>query len=321
MEETAVNLQTHEANSQSRYESLKSHIHELKKDEIMTHGVNDEINIHNHGADGGGMGGLGGLAALASMGRNHGHGLGSGLGAGLLGGVVGGLLFGNGRNGGLLGGGNDGGGGQAASDFITLQTLGQIKEGVATSANETQAVVNANGANSVQSTLQQTIALQQTLGSLAQSVSMAFSNTNDRIANVNQNVSEQGCATRAAITAAVDVITGQAQAFETARNQEKINALNAEVIELRNESRRNADNADLRMTITNNNTAIAAQQQGQLQAQQQQQFATIAQLPSILGGLVQELQIARATNSNVIVGNTGATTTGAMNANPTNVRA
>ena len=49
----------------------------------------------------------------------------------------------------------------------------------------------------------------------------------------------------------------QAQAFETAHNVEKINALSAEVIELRNEGRRSADNSDLKLQITNINTATA----------------------------------------------------------------
>lgn len=76
----------------------------------------------------------------------------------------------------------------------------------------------------------------------------------------------------------------------------------------RSERNRDADRHGVEITMNNN--------QNQLQFQQQSQ---------VLNGLAHLLsdvaQVARATNSNVIVGNTGATTTGTQTANPTNVRA
>lgn len=57
------------------------------------------------------------------------------------------------------------------------------------------------------------------------------------------------------------------------------------------------------------------------QNQNQMQFQQQAQVLSGLAHLLADVnQVARATNSNVIVGNTGATTTGTQTANPTNVR-
>lgn len=54
----------------------------------------------------------------------------------------------------------------------------------------------------------------------------------------------------------------------------------------------------------------------QAQAQQQQQAILLGNIWERLNGM----QNAIATNSNLIVGNTGATTTGAQTANPVNVR-
>jgi hypothetical protein len=54
--------------------------------------------------------------------------------------------------------------------------------------------------------------------------------------------------------------------------------------------------------------------------QQQQQQQQQVQLGAILGRLEGLVQVAHATNQNVIAGNTGAVQTGAQTANPTNVR-
>lgn len=59
------------------------------------------------------------------------------------------------------------------------------------------------------------------------------------------------------------------------------------------------------------------QMQLQAQAQQQQLVATVNGLCHLVGNL----QSAVATNSNMIIGNTGATTTGAQTSSPVNVRA
>lgn len=85
--------------------------------------------------------------------------------------------------------------------------------------------------------------------------------------------------------------------------------LSNELAELRNERNRERDRNGIEINMLNN------QQQAQLQYQEQRQrMDAITSHLFGIGG-----QIARATNSNVIVGNTGATTTGTQTANPTNV--
>jgi hypothetical protein len=68
------------------------------------------------------------------------------------------------------------------------------------------------------------------------------------------------------------------------------------------------------LTVTQ--TVNQAQAQQQQQQQQQQILFALGQILPVLGNL----QNAVATNSNLIVGNTGATTTGAQTANPVNVK-
>lgn len=111
-------------------------------------------------------------------------------------------------------------------------------------------------------------------------------------------IRDDGNATRALITE--NVIQGL-------RDDKVI--LSNELAELRNERNRDRDRHGLEINMINN------QNQNQLQQQQQQQQLNL--ISSHLFGLGN--QIARATNSNVIVGNTGASTTGTQTANPTNV--
>jgi hypothetical protein len=169
-------LNKHEQHSQQRFEALQKAIHDLATShtgakQMDGHGVHDKVEIHNTGSEGGsGMGSLGGLAALAALGRGH-DGMHGGLGGftgGILGGGLGGLvagvlprLFGRGEWGG------EGGREPELERYIALSKLGDIQCAIATSANEMQAVVNQNGNNNVQTTLQQTIALQQALAGLA----------------------------------------------------------------------------------------------------------------------------------------------------------
>jgi hypothetical protein len=80
------------------------------------------------------------------------------------------------------------------------------------------------------------------------------------------------------------------------------------------ELRRQNDAISSRIEI--NNSAVAAQTQGQQQAQFQQLFATVNALVPAVQGI---LQVAHATNQNVIAGNSGPVLTGPQTANPTNV--
>ncbi len=337
--DVSIDLPTHEAHSEARAEKVISAVKEMKG-KIMSHEPEVSVkNIFEPGHGGGDSAGGGNIwaAVLPALmaergGRGH-DGLG-GLGSGFVGGVLGGLLFN--RRGGAFGDGEVSGGGvgpaQAASDFITLQTLGNIQRDIATSANETQAVVNAVGNNVTQGTLQQTIALNNSLGSLALGTQQGFAATKDAvqntaailgtaICNLNQNVSAQGCQTREAVSNDGDKTRAMLFARFQLEDSTRINELNARVIELQSEHRRHADAADLRLQITNTNTAVAAQAQGQQQQQQQFMVNQVAALVPLVHSLINESQVARATNANLIFGNTGATTTGAQTNTPTNVRA
>jgi hypothetical protein len=134
------------------------------------------------------------------------------------------------------------------------------------------------------------------------------------LCGVNTNVSAQGCMTREAVMNDGEktraLITSQ---YET-NLQRQLGV--AEVALL--EGNRRRDHEQLVAQITNTNTAVAAQAQGQQQQQQQQLVSTVNSLFPLLQGV---LQVAHATNSNVIAGNTGAVVTGPQTASPTNVNA
>ncbi len=117
-------------------------------------------------------------------------------------------------------------------------------------------------------------------------------------ATVINTIRDDGNATRALITSNV---------IQDLRDDKVI--LSNELAELRNERNRDRDRNGIEINMLQN------QQQAQLQFQEQRQ--RMDGINNFLCGI--GAQIARATNSNVIVGNTGATTTGTQTANPTNV--
>jgi len=87
------------------------------------------------------------------------------------------------------------------------------------------------------------------------------------------------------------------------------------VAELRNTEERHRHDRE-RDRISIETTVNQNQMQSQLQQQQQQN-----RLDQLLGLVLDNTQIARATNQQLIIGNTGAVAGGPQNANPTNVRA
>jgi hypothetical protein len=333
-------LQHHEHRSEERYHHLKKCIEECCEDvekgmkehhsEQGGHmGRAEEIHVHNVGAHDGGMGGGGlGLAALAAMsnkgvgndmaplalaslmhrsgndGRGYdgyGHGAGwagaGGLAGAALGFVAGALVNGR-RGGGLFGGDGDGNGGaetriedQIANTAI-LDKLGTLQGSVPLATAQLENVL-----------LEQTIAVNNQFQTLGLGLCQSFANVNQNIAAVNQNVSEQGCQTRAAVAASTTLILDKINANTIAQ-------LQAELAEARHSHRQSEG------TITLTNTVTQVQAQAQQQQQQQQ-------ILSVLNGFAFRLnsieQVAHATNQNIIAGNTGAVTTAAQTASPTNV--
>lgn len=247
------------------------------------------------------------LAGRADGYRGYGHDgfLSGGFGAGLVGGLLGGVLFG-GRRGGIFGNDGDGNGNaetRLQSNADTLAILGAINtaKDATTSGFGTTALALSQGFAGTKDAVQASTYLLSTA-----------------ISNVNQNVSEQGCATRTAIQNDGDKTRTLLVARFQQEDATKIAAQAAEIIELKNEGRRNAEHAELKLQITNTNTAVAAQQQGQQQFQIQD---IQRQLGFLASGLNTVLQVAHATNTNVIAGNSGAVVTGPQTANPTNVNA
>lgn len=283
---------------------------------------------------------LGGMAAFGGYGLGGaGAGAGAGLGAGLLGGVLGGALL---NRGGLFGGG----GGEGCVTPMQLQTatgsiidagqntaLQQSLQGIATSipvaegqvqlalaqatgqlsnqintnlVSNTQGFANTNAAiasatagiiavgETVKDTVNATSAATQL--AIANSVAQGLQNTNFIVTSVR----DDGDKTRALIVA---------QNEATLRNE--ITALQIRLAETQNESRARGTEVNVTQTVNQN------QMQMQQQQQQQQQLLLLNTLCNHIVGL----QNAVATNSNMIIGNTGAVGTGPQTANPVNVRA
>lgn len=248
---------------------------------------------------GGGMGGAG-------------LGLGAGLGGGLLGGILAGALFGN--RGGLFGGNGEGSaavGLQSSIDTNTiLQSLGDIKASVPLAESQVQLALAGQAASLTNQINSSSMALLLGQGDIRANLSLQTQNLTEQIAAVgnqadrnlfqlSQTIVADGAQTRALI-----------QSIDKQNDSRLITAQANEIIELRAEQNRSSDRHGIEINMINN------QNQNQMQFQQQAQV-----LNTLANALVEVGQIARATNSNVIVGNTGASTTGAQTASPTNVRA
>lgn len=324
MDTEDITLPQHETASQARADHLGAKIDSLKEKKM-----GQPVNVFTTPTDGGGSALP--LAAMA-MGSHGGMGgAGAGLGAGLVGGLLGGLLFG-GRGFGTVGGvaAVDGVASCGARrdcltpDMAATQTMGLATAigGVNASVmaladkqamSDMQLMNSINGGFAMQNaaTLQQTIML----------VQQANANqllTMQELCGINQNVSAQGCQTREAIVADGNVTRGLLSARFQLEDATEINKLNAKVIELQNEGRTRELGSRIDITNTNTATATAEQRQAQLQFQFQDINNKIARLCEAVTIVHQE---ARATNSNVIAGNTGAVTTAAQTAtaSPTSV--
>lgn len=330
-----MDLVDHEMASERRYRDLRSHIHEIK-DEVLKE--EEEIKMSTQplnifeGGSGGGMG--------AAMG--------GGLGAGLLGGVLGGALLGGNR--GLLGNGVGVGAVEgvvtpmqlqtatgsiidAGQNTAVLQGIGDIKAAVPLAEAQAQLAIAQSQAAITQSIGQTENAILLGQNSINKAVTDAIAASLASQNNINLNVSAQGAATRESVAA-----FGQANLVATKDSQyaianairddgDKTRALiiNQDMATLQRQlavaesallDERSAGRSRLNEV---NITQTVNQNQAQLQAQQQQQQQLL--LLNSLCNTVAGLQNAVATNSNLIVGNTGAVATGPQTANPVNVRA
>lgn len=237
------------------------------------------------GGDGFGGGGLGALLAVALLG---------GRGFGGFGGFGGGVVDGGCKREACLDG-TDG--------MAIMGAIGGVKDTVGMSTMNITTQLSEGFAAGTTNTLQLGIMLgNQAATNQAMTVAA--------IGNVNQNVSDQGCATRTAIMA-----DGTAtRLLITQLNTDNLNRL----LTVADLDRRDECNRSRSREVEVNVTQNVNQQQVQLQQQQQQQ-AIVSTLGFLCNEIAQVKQVARATNENVIVGNTGAVATGPQTANPTNV--
>jgi hypothetical protein len=330
-EDLAERLSHHESASQKRYETLHHAIKESRGSEMA-----DVPHIKNYvepvinplGAMG--YGGLGGAGA----------GAGAGLGAGLLGGILGGALLG-GR--GLFGAdGRVGGEGCVTPTQLTaalagvqdtqmntnvLTQLAAISAQIPAAEGQVQLALSQTQGQLSNQIGQQSLAIAQGFGNAAQQTSaaqasiIAVSETVKDAINLSSgalqlaiaNNTAQGLQNTNQIVSAVRDDGDKTRALIVAQNEA---TLRNEITALQIRLQEQQATATARGTEVNV-TQQVNQVQAQAQAQQQQQQQLIL-LNTIAGHLV-GLQNAVATNSNMIIGNTGATTTGAQSANPINV--
>lgn len=155
---------------------------------------------------------------------------------------------------------------------------------------------------------------------LQKSISESTATTLAATNGVNINVLQQGtanlmatkdaqAAVQSSICASTKELLEALNAQNVANLQRQLTVAESALLEHRADSRARATEVNVTQTVNQN--------QMQLQAQQQQQAIILQNLCALVG----HLQNAVATNSNLIVGNTGAVATGPQTANPVNVRA
>lgn len=227
-----------------------------------------------------------------------GFGFGGGDGGGTALGLVLGLLFGR------RGLGGDEGGCNNNVDLSNIaQTLGNIQASVPLSEAQVQLALAGNQAAITQLVASVGNQLQNGQTALLLQGCNQTNALQQSICAVDTNVDRQATATMAAIHA-----DGEATRELITRNRIADLEQQLTVAQLR-ESEQRGINRD---QTNSHNITIQMQQQ-----QQQQQL----QMRDLQYQLATYGQYARATNGNVIVGNAGATTTGAQTASPTNVNA
>lgn len=252
----------------------------------------EEKFLSGGGGDGLGLGGggaLGLIALLALLGRGNNG------------------LFGNGDGGGVAGLNNL----QGAIDTNAMMTqLADIKASIpyneaqvqlalatAVSGLTAQNTANTQYLSQGQTAIQ--LAQQATAASLSREISAVDTNVDRQSTAIQVAIKDDGEKTRALITS-----------NQIADLQRQLGVAQLTALEDRQNAARTNDRIHIETTVNQN------QNQMQLQAQAQNNA-----INRLLDCVLENTQLARATNQQLIIGNTGAVTGGALNANPTNVRA
>lgn len=266
------------------------------------HFSSHHIHKHKHKYEGGDD--MDKVIDIQSLGRGGGGGLGGdGGGLGLIA-----LLALLGRRG--LGGDGDNGpsAGQVAFDSTILNGINGLTASVPTTGLQTQnALLGAIGA--------QSLGVQQGLSNVKDSIQAIGGANLAATSNVHTSVLTTGLQTQIAIGNDGDKTRALIQSINEANLQRMLSVAENALMDERHRSRSREVEVTVSQTVNQN------QAQAQAQAQQQQQGFI---LNHICAMLAENTQISRAaaTNSNLIFGNTGASTTGAQTATPTstNVR-
>lgn len=227
-----------------------------------------------------------------------------GMGGGVFGGDASGIIMGL-----LLGRlglfGNQDGNGCVTNETINQQTLGDIKAAIPLSEAQVQLAMAGLQASLANQATQDTQYLSTQTQALALAQMQLAAGLSREITAVDTNVDRQSTAIQQAVYA-----DGQAtRALITAN---RISDLEQQLTVAQLGS---AEQRAINREITNTNTITIGM--NQQQAQQQQQMQSLQwQLNQLCGAFG---QVARATNSQVVVGSTGVA--GTQSANPTNVAA
>ena len=333
-EESALSsIKEHLTHLGTKVDHLKDTVKEhITKDKQYYSVVDNLVDTKEEGTEMEDSAGL--IAAMLAGRNNNGEGGGAlgGAGGGFAGAALGSLLLGRG---GVAGGAVVGEGCVTPSQLTAalagvqdtqmntavLQTLGAIQGAIPLAEGQVQLAL-AGAVGEVRSHLG---AVENGLvagqAAINKNISDGTAATLALGNNINMNIMTMG---QANLVATKDAQYANAIAV-AASTKEILAALNTNVIaDLQRqltvaESRAQEDRLvgrqrETEINISNTNTAVAQQQQSQ--QQQQQQAILLSNLCHIVGGL----QTAVATNSNMIIGNTGATTTGPQTSNPVNVR-
>lgn len=286
------------------------------------------------------------LAGRNNGGYNEGGGALGGAGGGFAGAALGSLLLGRG---GLLGGGavaeasigvtpamlsaSLAGVTDTLQNTTVVQTLGAIQAAIPLAEGQVQlALAGATGEiRSHLGAVENGILIGQT--AINKNVSDAIAASLASQNNINMNVLTSAASTKEAVTAfgmanltatkdaqyanalglaaSTKEILAALNDQNTANLQRQLTVAESALLETRLTGRQREAEITVTQTVNQN------QAQAQAQQQQQQQVILLNNLCNLMGGL----QNAVATNSNLVIGNSGAVATGAQTANPVNVRA
>lgn len=184
-------------------------------------------------------------------------------------------------------------------------TLGDIKAAVPLAEAQVQLALAGVQSDITSQTLQQTLALSNGQAQSMLANAQGFANVGDKIDTGFSAAALATANAQFAVTQAVnadgDKTRALIQSIDKANDSRLITQQANEIVELRQEQRRQADRHGIEITMTNN------QNQNQLQFQQQAQA-----LNTLSMGLMEAIQNIRATNQAINIG------AGTQHANPTN---